>query len=911
MRSKGDPTGLLRYRELVRWALPLLCLLTLPVRAQVAPTGETEAPETPAEPLPVVAGPEGWLGTWRLLGEGAAPSRDGARPVVVGDTMPMIDPGEWTRGDRVWVGLELDAREETRLHLLLGMRGKVRVLLDGQELAALERWRLRSDDRHVEVPLARGHHSLALELGRPDEGAWRIMVRVLAANFRAGFGGVRAHVGPGDAPALARAAVRVDESHRLDDDLAPVAVWEVHRPAGGVAQPVEVVFGEGEDATRGTLRADAPTVTHRVPLPSRGPLRLPLMVGGEEREVGSLVTLDRPLLQAAAELGRALAGDVPDASRAPTQWRYEECLRAVRERESDRAWRNWLRQEARRVARELGRGRDPFLRPRGYVRMAHVSAIDGSAQPYELFVPPAYRARRDWPLVITLHGFKGNAGDYFRNTFGLARNWRGGETLEAHGRHGTAPTAGPMIVVAPQARGQSMYRHAGETDVLEVLRDVRARLRIDPRRIYITGGSMGGTGALFLPYRHPDLFAASAALAGYHDQRVRQDTHHAGLSDVERFLQAERSDIDWSENGLHLPSLLVRGTRDRPLDWTRTQVARLRALDYEVEHREPALGHNVWTETYAGGAIFEWFARHRRPAEPRHVRLWSGRERTRRAYWVTLDARSAPDLFARIDAHARTDHVELSVAGADGVTLEAPPGLDPRALEVRVDGATLRGPAPLSIRRRAGAWEVGRHEVAKQPGVSGPIRDVFHERVVFVVGTLDPDHTLMNRVTAEDWARPHGIDVRYPIVDDVDVTPEMIANATLVLVGGPWSNWLTARWHREFPIGFDRERRCFLLGDARHRGEQTGAVFVAPNPDVPGRSVLVIAGSTPLGTWRARFLPEMLADYAVFDARIENARGQWSCGGARRDDGSPNFAEPVDCAYRAHGFFDMNWRLRP
>jgi hypothetical protein len=55
-------------------------------------------------------------------------------------------------------------------------------------------------------------------------------------------------------------------------------------------------------------------------------------------------------------------------------------------------------------------------------------------------------------------------------------------------------------------------------------------------------------------------------------------------------------------------------------------------------------------------------------------------------------------------------------------------------------------------------------------------------------------------------------------------------------------------------------------------------------------------------------LPDLLPDYVVFDERVENARGQWSCGGARRDDGSPNFAEPVPCAYRAHGFFDMHWR---
>ena len=87
--------------------------------------------------------------------------------------------------------------------------------------------------------------------------------------------------------------------------------------------------------------------------------------------------------------------------------------------------------------------------------MAFFSNLDDTVQPYELFVPPAYRATspRTWPLLVTLHGFKGNAGDYFRNTFGLSRP--GPLTLEDHGRHGIAPTQGPMFVIAPTGRGQT------------------------------------------------------------------------------------------------------------------------------------------------------------------------------------------------------------------------------------------------------------------------------------------------------------------------------------------------------------------------------------------------------------------------------------------------------------------------
>jgi predicted esterase len=576
----------------------------------------------------------------------------------------------------------------------------------------------------------------------------------------------------------------------------------------------------------------------------------------------------------------------------------------VRDDDPDQAWRSQLVAESRRLAATAARGDDAFGAVKGYARVAFFSKLDGTPQPYELFVPPAYRAEKRWPLVVTLHGFKGNAGDYFRNTFGLARDAADGESLEGHGRHGEAPTKGPMIVIAPTGRGQAMYRHAGEVDVLEAIDDARRRFNVDPDRIYVTGGSMGGTGAAYLPYRNPDLFAAAAALAGYHDQRVRADTDHARLSKAERFLQAERSDVDWAENGLHLPTLLVRGTKDVPLEWTRSLARRLKELGYRFEHREPELGHNVWSETYAEGAIFRYFAPFKRPAAPREVRLRTARERTSRAWWVSIDERAAPDAFADVDARVGADG--LVTVRTDGVTtLTLSPGEEllpaGQPLRVEIDGQRLEGPRPLSLRRAAGGpWEAlppgapptrpGR----KRAGLSGPIRDVYHDPLLFVVGTQDPDHTLINRLVARAWARPEGWLVSYPIVDDADVTEEMIRTHTLVLVGPPRSNLLVRRWAARLPVRF--EEGAVVLGGRRHAGPQVGAAFVAPNPDAPDRALLVLAGPGPLGTWRALCLPDILPDYVIYDERIAPARGGWSIGGAGAD------------ALEA-GFFGMDWSV--
>ncbi len=932
-----------------------------------------------ASAAPLATGPDGWLGTFRVTSTAERDPRTCAGCRVVASADERLDLPRVARGART-LDLSFVARTSrpTALHLFVGLRGELEVLVDGRPLARFTRWVDRVDERHVALPLT-NEHVITLRTTRVDDDTWTLRLRLLDETFAPGPGEVSLDVGPlseDEARRLAREAVSAHERRELagvdvvaltagasdpsndsrsndsnandsnanesngNDPRAstnapplpfatPIARLSIGAVAGAVVAPIELRLGDRTQPLR-IARGRYEHVTLDVPLGTRGGLPIDLRVDDSPIAVGAGVALDRPLLDALAELARAL--DAPEStslspvSRASATWRMREALRVVEVGDPDARWRAWLASETRDAARAIRAGRDPFATRAGYQRLAHPSALDGTPQPFELFVPPGRAPRTGWPVLITLHGFKGNNGDYFRNTFGLERDWRGGESLDEHGRNGVppsgawggvgpVPTHGPMIVIAPEARGQTHYRHAGEIDVLEALAAVRARHPVDPRRLYVTGGSMGGTGAIYLPYRNPDLFAASAALAGYHDQRVRQDTHHEALTDVERFLVAERSDVDWAPNGLHLPTLLVRGTRDRPLEWTRALATRLRELRFPFEHREPELGHNVWTETYANGAIFTWLGRHARAATPHHVRLRTGRERTDHAHWIRDVARGTPDRFAEVEAHVGDTHVDLTTRDVAALTLAPPPELVPSPLPVRVDGVDLgvsvRGGTPLELVRDGVTWRVGSLDRSgrKRAGASGPIRDVYHDRLVFVVGTLDPTQTWMNRRVAEHWAHPVGWDTAYPIVDDVDVTPAQIEHATLVLIGGPRSNDLVARWRRQLPLRFDGD--AIVVGDERHAGAEVGAVFVAPHPDFDGRAVLVIAGTTPLGTWRATFLPDLLPDYVVFDERVENARGQWSCGGARRDDGSPNFAEPVPCAYRAHGFFGMRWELPP
>ena len=603
---------------------------------------------------------------------------------------------------------------------------------------------------------------------------------------------------------------------------------------------------------------------------------------------------DDAVLNVVRELRAHLHEGTP--SFGPVGWRATELERIVREHDHDTRWLATMVDDAHLVMHALDHGHDPFATPHGYMRMGFLSKLDHTFQTYELFTPPAYRQNqaKKWPLVVTLHGLEGNGGDFFRNTFGLSRP--PSMSLLDHARHGDAPTRGPMFVIAPTARGQTHYRFAGEEDVFEAIADATARFHIDPARVYVTGGSMGGTGAAFLPLHHPGFFAGSMALAGYHDQRVRNDTAQDQLAPWEQFLRADRSDVDWAENALHLPMFLGRGTRDLPMQWTHSLVARLEALHYNVTHREPVSGHNIWTELYADGAVFTHFAPMHAEQNPDRVVYTTSSERYDRAYWLSDIHRDAPDVFARVEGSRNDAIFTIRTQHVASFSIDALPGVAAtRNLLIRVDGDSFTGPATMSfIKKQDGHWEQGTPSVEqKKHGFSGPIRDIYHEPLLFVIGTSDGAEEV-NRRVADFWANPRGWEMHYPVVRDSELTPALCANHSLVLVGTRASNAALARFMDRLPIRADADG--IELGTQRFVSRDLGAVFIAPDPDHASRTLLVVTGSSSAAVERSTALPELLPDYMIFDANIEPARRHFAAGG-------------TGATYLAAGFFDMAWHV--
>lgn len=198
---------------------------------------------------------------------------------------------------------------------------------------------------------------------------------------------------------------------------------------------------------------------------------------------------------------------------------------------------------------------------------------------YLLYLPRDYGhdPRRRWPLIVYLHG-----GSLRGANVDTVRTWGVPRVAERD-------PAFPFIVVAPQADAGTLWT---DTDVLIAILDrVIASHAVDPSRVYLTGYSMGGNGAWYLAYMHPERFAAIAPMSG-------------------------PANVWWAGRLAHTPVWAFHGARDEivPVRESREMVRALQAAgNRDVRYTElPDRDHGL-LDLYENRELYAWFLRHRRP----------------------------------------------------------------------------------------------------------------------------------------------------------------------------------------------------------------------------------------------------------------------------------------------------------
>src|SRR5260221_5413073 len=127
--------------------------------------------------------------------------------------------------------------------------------------------------------------------------------------------------------------------------------------------------------------------------------------------------------------------------------------------------------------------------------------LSGHAYHYQVYVPADYAMKPSWPAILFLHG-AGERGDdgLVQTNVGLAPAIR------------QNPSRYPAIVVFPQVPRDSQWVGTHGDMAAAALPQTMREFHVDPRRLYLTGLSMGGHGTWYVAYRHPELFAAGVPL---------------------------------------------------------------------------------------------------------------------------------------------------------------------------------------------------------------------------------------------------------------------------------------------------------------------------------------------------------------------------------------------------------------
>ena len=143
-------------------------------------------------------------------------------------------------------------------------------------------------------------------------------------------------------------------------------------------------------------------------------------------------------------------------------------------------------------------------------RRTLVSTIHPEEQlKYLLFKPKGFQTTQAYPLVLSLHGgaprrhFEDLVEPYLPGlAYGLGR-FVSDETQQAH----------PCFVVAPWSNGGG-WDGDNLRLVMELLDALEKEFKIDAKRIYVTGQSMGGFGTWSVITQHPERFAAAVPICG-------------------------------------------------------------------------------------------------------------------------------------------------------------------------------------------------------------------------------------------------------------------------------------------------------------------------------------------------------------------------------------------------------------
>jgi predicted peptidase len=225
---------------------------------------------------------------------------------------------------------------------------------------------------------------------------------------------------------------------------------------------------------------------------------------------------------------------------------------------------------------------------KGFMNRVHKDP-DGKEAKYVLFVPHDYDRDFDdaYPVILFLHG---------------AGETQGGTKQPVEVGIGPAIKKRekdfPFITIFPQSQKRTWQAGSADADrALAILDEVQKEFNTDPKRVYLSGLSMGGYGTWSLAAKYPERWAAIAPICG----GIRPSTAEGAQAVAEKI-----KDIPcWCFHGGADPT--VRATQSRTILKALWEAG---AAPNYTEY--PGVGHNSWDHAYATADLYAWMLKHKK-----------------------------------------------------------------------------------------------------------------------------------------------------------------------------------------------------------------------------------------------------------------------------------------------------------
>lgn len=506
-------------------------------------------------------------------------------------------------------------------------------------------------------------------------------------------------------------------------------------------------------------------------------------------------------------------------------------------------------------ADELAHSKSPWVGRKGATILGYYSNIDGSVQPYAVRIPPAYdpQSPKRWPLHVELHG----RGDTMN------------EVSFIHSHEGKAAGEQEYIQLDVFGRTNNAYRWAGEVDVLEAMSDTKRRFRIDDRRVTLRGFSMGGAGAWHLGLHYPSLWSSVGAGAGFCDT-----VHHLGLKEPLSPLHERLTRIydaqDYALNAFNVPTIGYGGELDKQIFASKTMHERAEKLGVKIPRLVGPMTEHKWHPD----SLKEFMAFHRehtaagRPLypAPSKIKFITYTLKYNTTDWMTIEEQIKPYEATIVEAEVDGAADVLKVTTKNVSVLQI---MRDVAATIEIDGGK-----PLTLGSAAGGllpgvyfekrddgwvgWDYNQsHKYAahdtdgdeprKRHNLQGPIDDAFMSPFVCVRPTGTPWSGTANEWSKWSLARFEGefdkwMRAKVPVVNDNQVTDELIESKNLILFGDPGSNALLARVLPRLPVKWTRT--SLEVAGKSYDPAHHGVALIYPNPLNPNRYVVVNSGHT-------------------------------------------------------------------